>query len=180
MNFWIIIIFLILGFFIFRFLFNFSYKYNQSTPDKEGLKVPDPERSNEMIEVTPEYLADSLVKTKMMCPKCKIKYPLKDINLKKDATIYAPSKIIHTRESDGLEIRVLICFKCKKVSSYASDPYNHSGKAIDFVEYFTTYNLTKELKSSILEEEKKLTKFLKKKEQIQHKLKLEKIRKIKV
>ena len=74
----------------------------------------------------------------------------------------------------------MICFKCKKVSSYASDPYNHSGKAIDFVEYFTTYKLTKELKSSILEQEKKLTKFLKKIEQTQHKLKLEKIRKIKV
>ena len=88
----------------------------------------------------------------LACPKCKISEELFNLAKRKDATlmIYNEGKP-RVRASDGLHVFPLICFKCKTMTEWASDPENQSGKAIDGVEYFETKKISKEDKSQALE-----------------------------
>jgi hypothetical protein len=169
---WIIIWLAIVGLFLIIFL----SKKNSSTK----VIIEDPTDKDKSIEVKPEDLADILFKSKLMCLKCKISYPMQNLNLNKKTTIFMPCIPPQQRASDGLDIRVLICFKCGNVTSYASDPYNHSGKNIDYVEYFTKYKLKKDFKDYIVKEEIKFNENIQGQDKKLHRAKIEKIKKIKV
>jgi len=105
---------------------------------------------------------------------------MQNLNLNKKTTIFIPCIPPQQRASDGLDIRILICFKCGNVTSYASDPYNHSGKHIDYVEYFTKYKLKKDFKDYIVKEEIKFNESIQGQDKKLHRAKIEKIKKIKV
>ena len=66
--------------------------------------------------------------------------------------------------------------KCNNITSFASDPNNDSGKAIDFVEYFELYKLNRKLKEKILDCEKEFYEMI---PIASRKIYLEKINKIK-
>ena len=71
------------------------------------------------------------------CPKCKVFHPLINININEDSSIYMYGEnCFRTREEDGLNIYPFLCFKCKQVTEYASDPNNQSGHAVCGFEYF--------------------------------------------
>ena len=50
----------------------------------------------------------------------------------------------------------MICFNCKTMSEYASDPNNQSGKAIEGIEYFKTKKISQKEKSEALNYAKSL------------------------
>jgi hypothetical protein len=135
------------GIFIVKFITLYSTNVLEMQEIKERIKTKNEEINNNN--------SDKIKKTKLMCLKCKVKYPVENGNLNKKCTIFLPSIPPQSRESDGLEIRILLCLKCKNVTSFASDPYNASGKAVNFVEYFNFYKLDKELKEHILRYEEK-------------------------
>ena len=123
-----------------------------------------------------EGIVDKIKKSKFMCLKCKIKFPIENSNLDKKCSIFMPAIPAEVRQSDGLEIRILLCLKCNNITSFASDPNNDSGKAIDFVEYFELYKLNRKLKEKILDCEKEFYEMI---PIASRKIYLEKINKIK-
>jgi hypothetical protein len=88
-----------------------------------------------------------LMKT-LMCPKCKIKEELFNLYNREDSTLFMYNQHNpRVRPEDGLHIFPIICFECKLVTEFASDPMNESGKAIDGVEYFLQRKITKKDKN---------------------------------
>jgi len=80
----------------------------------------------------------------LICPKCKIKEDLYNLLHRDEATLIMFNEgNPRVRPEDGLHIYPLLCFKCKNVTEFASDPMNESGKAIDGVEYFSSRKVTK-------------------------------------
>lgn len=79
----------------------------------------------------------------LMCPKCKIKEELFNMANREECTVMIYNEHNpRVRKEDGLHIFPMICFKCKTMTEFASDPTNESGKAIDGVEYFKTKKIT--------------------------------------
>jgi hypothetical protein len=105
-----------------------------------------------------------LSKAKLMCLDCKMKYPFKDININKKASIFMPAlprapgaynmATGKSLEPENLDVKILICFKCKKVTSFVTDLDNASGNAIDFIEYFRIYKPAGWLIKQIIDYEK--------------------------
>ena len=85
------------------------------------------------------------------CPKCKVFHPLINININEDSSIYMYGEnCFRTREEDGLNIYPFLCFKCKQVTEYASDPNNQSGHAVCGFEYFESKKANKtDIKNAI-------------------------------
>ena len=50
------------------------------------------------------------------------------------------------RKKDGLHIYPLYCLKCRHITKWSSDPNNYSGKAINGIEYYKTFKITKKYK----------------------------------
>lgn len=100
----------------------------------------------------------------VMCPNCKIKEDLFNLLHRESATviIYNEGKP-RVRPEDGLHIYPLICFKCKKVTEFASDPMNQSGKAIDGVEYFSSRKINETDKQDAIDYAQKMNSCLLKK-----------------
>ena len=72
----------------------------------------------------------------LMCPKCKIKEELFNMVNRKECTVMIYNEHNpRVRKEDGLHIFPMICFNCKTMTEFASDPMNQSGKAVDGVEY---------------------------------------------
>ena len=85
----------------------------------------------------------------MTCPKCKIPHNHFNLNNESKSSLFTYDKI-KIREKDGLHIYSLICFNCKKLTEYASDPLNSSGHAVMGIEYFKTSKISKKnLKDAI-------------------------------
>jgi hypothetical protein len=156
------------GIFIVKFETLFSTNVLEIQEIKQRIKI----KNEELIDNS----IDSLKKTKLMCLKCKIKFPIENSNLDKKCSIFMPAIPPEARSSDGLEIRMLLCFKCNNITSFAADPNNDSEKAIDFVEYFDLYKLNKKLKEKILDCEKEFYEMI---PIANRKIYLEKINKIK-
>ena len=80
----------------------------------------------------------------LCCPKCNIKEKMLNLFKKKDPQlmIYNEGKP-RVRPSDGLHIYPMICFNCKTMTEYSSDIENHSGNAIEGIEYFKTKKVGK-------------------------------------
>ena len=93
----------------------------------------------------------------LICPKCKIKEKMFNLYNKKNPQmmIYNEGKP-RVRATDGLHIYPMICFNCKTMSEYASDPNNQSGKAIEGIEYFKTKKISQKEKSEALNYAKSL------------------------
>ena len=88
----------------------------------------------------------------LICPKCKIKEELFNLSNREDSTLFMYNQYNpRVRADDGLHIFPIICFKCKQVTEFASDPMNESGKAIDGVEYFSQRKITKKDKNDAAE-----------------------------
>ena len=87
---------------------------------------------------------DSKSSSGMACPKCKIFQSHQNLNIDKNSEVYAYGEdCFRTRESDGLNIYSFLCFRCNKVTEYASDPFNQSGHAVGGLEYFDSKKITK-------------------------------------
>ena len=81
----------------------------------------------------------------IMCPKCKIENQLYNLNNNHYSTIFIyreHDSII--KSEDNLDIFLLICFKCKKITKWAIDTDNNSGNAKYGFQYFETRIVTKE------------------------------------
>jgi hypothetical protein len=71
-------------------------------------------------------------------------HPLINININEDSSIYMYGEnCFRTRKEDGLNIYPFLCFKCKQVTEYASDPNNQSGHAVCGFEYFESKKASK-------------------------------------
>jgi len=79
----------------------------------------------------------------LMCPKCQILHEPFNLNNNEESTLFTYQKV-KVRISDGLHIYPLICFKCKNLTEYASDPLNYSGNSTCGFEYFKTKKISKE------------------------------------
>ena len=93
---------------------------------------------------------------KLMCPKCQIGNSLYNLNNNPNSTIFIykeqTSKI---KLHDGLDIFLLICFKCKKVTEWASDFNNSSENSKFGFRYFQTKIITKkDINNAILDAER--------------------------
>ena len=78
----------------------------------------------------------------LMCPKCQIPNEMFNLNNNKQATIFTYEKT-RVRNSDGLVIYPLICFKCRTLTEWASDSMNISGNSTYGFEYFKTKKASK-------------------------------------
>jgi hypothetical protein len=80
----------------------------------------------------------------LCCPKCNIKEKMLNLFKKKDPQLMIYNEGKHrVRPSDGLHIYPMICFNCKTMTEYSSDIENHSGNAIEGIEYFKTKKVGK-------------------------------------
>ena len=108
-------------------------------------------------------IQNTLMKT-LTCPKCQIKEELFNLFNREDSTLFLYNQHNpRVRAEDGLHIFPIICFKCKQVTEFASDPMNESGKAIDGVEYFSQRKITKKDKNDAAEYAKQINSCLLKK-----------------
>jgi hypothetical protein len=100
----------------------------------------------------------------LICPKCKIKEELFNLSNREDSTLFMYNQYKpRVRVEDGLHIFPIICFKCKQVTEFASDPMNESGKAVDGVEYFSQRKITEKDKNDAVEYAKQVNSCLLKK-----------------
>ena len=100
----------------------------------------------------------------LMCPKCEIKEELFNLSNREDSTLFMYNQYKpRVRVEDGLHIFPIICFKCKQVTEFASDPMNESGKAVDGVEYFSQRKITEKDKNDAAEYAKQVNSCLLKK-----------------
>ena len=100
----------------------------------------------------------------LICPKCKIKEELFNLSNREDSTLFMYNQYKpRVRVEDGLHIFPIICFKCKQVTEFASDPMNESGKAVDGVEYFSQRKITEKDKNDAAEYAKQVNSCLLKK-----------------
>ena len=86
--------------------------------------------------------------TQLTCLNCKHTEDIENMNFRKNSKIFmSRAGIVNSWES-GLDIYTMLCFACKHLTNFASDPTNESGKAIKGVQYFETfkYNDTSQLK----------------------------------
>ena len=148
------------------FIINFKTSYSTDILKEKGV--------SDYVKASKEYYAprDNLFmsKAKLMCLDCKIKYPFKDININKKASIFMPAlprapgaynmATGKSLEPENLDVKILICFKCKKVTSFTTDLDNASGNAIDFIEYFRIYKPAGWLIKQILDYEKEKKAYL--------------------
>jgi hypothetical protein len=80
----------------------------------------------------------------LMCPKCQIGNSLYNLNNNPHSTIFiyrenAPK----IKPYEGLNIFLLLCFKCKKITEWTSDSSNISKNAKFGFEYFKSRVITK-------------------------------------
>jgi len=54
------------------------------------------------------------------------------------------------RKKDGLHIYPLYCLKCNYITEWATDSQNISSNAIDGIEYFKTFKITKKYKTMFI------------------------------
>jgi len=142
------------------FIINFKTTYSTDILKEKG--VSDYVKASKEAYAPREKFFFS--KAKLMCLECKVKYPFKNINTNKKASIFMPAlprapgaysmATGKSLEPENVEVKILICFDCKNVTSFATDLDNASGKAIDFIEYFRSYKLNGSLKNQILNYEK--------------------------
>jgi hypothetical protein len=148
------------------FIIDFKTLYSTNILEDKGV--------SDYVKASKEYYAprDNLFmsKAKLMCLDCKIKYPFKNININKKATIFMPAlprapgsysmATGKSLEPENLDVKIIICLNCKKVTSFATDLDDASGKAIDSVEYFRIYKLPGYLKKQVLDYEKEKKAYL--------------------
>jgi len=86
--------------------------------------------------------------TQLTCLNCKHTEDIENMNFRKNSKIFMARKGIVVSWESGLDIYTILCFACKHLTNFASDPTNESGKAIGGVQYFETfrYDSTEELK----------------------------------
>jgi hypothetical protein len=87
---------------------------------------------------------DSNSKKMLMCPKCKLGNSLYNLNNNPDSTIFIYKELSpKIKVYDGLDVFLLICFKCKKITEWASDTNNSSKTAKFGFRYFKSKIITK-------------------------------------
>tara|TARA_B100000787_G_C16051038_1_gene231236 strand:+ start:295 stop:684 length:390 start_codon:yes stop_codon:yes gene_type:complete len=83
----------------------------------------------------------------LMCPKCQIGNSLYNLNNNPHSTIFiyreSASKIKLHKGHKGLDIFLLVCFKCKNITEWVSDSNNVSKNAKFGFEYFESREITK-------------------------------------
>ena len=77
---------------------------------------------------------------KITCQYCGVSDFINNINVTNDSKLYCSDEY-ETDEKTGLQIYSCLCFQCRHVTYYASDPLNESGMADDGVEYFRTSDI---------------------------------------
>ena len=90
--------------------------------------------------------------TSYMCPKCRVKNNVMNLNLKPEGTLFSagPTPL---RRIGNINVNGFLCFQCENFSEFAiwgPDMKNIPGEKIDKLFYFKTYPLTKDLKNHLL------------------------------
>jgi hypothetical protein len=91
----------------------------------------------------------------LICPECKTSEKIHNLFKRKSAKIFIYNeKSPRVRKSDGLHIYPMLCFNCKTVCEFASDPQNNSGKAVKGIEYIRYKKMNAKNKKDALNEAK--------------------------
>jgi hypothetical protein len=153
---------IVLGILIFIGVANIFYAFSDPKEDPPESKHPP---GKIFYEASKQYLKDSkkanmeesLKDQVLMCPKCKVEEKLFNLAKRKNSQlmIYNENKP-RIRAKDGLNIYPMICFNCKTISEFASDPYDSSGNSINGIEYFKSIKLNKKHISEALSYLKKM------------------------
>ena len=93
---------------------------------------------------------------KLMCPKCQIGNSLYNLNNNPHSTIFIyKEQTTKTKLYDSLIIFHLICFKCRKITEWASDSNNSLETSKFGFKYFQTKVMTKkDIDDAILDAER--------------------------
>jgi hypothetical protein len=93
-----------------------------------------------------------LVTTNYMCPKCKVKNGVINLNKKPEATLFFAGAT-PLRRIGNINVNGFLCFQCENFYEFAiwgPDMKNIPGQRIGGLFYFDSYRLTKDLKNQLL------------------------------
>ena len=93
---------------------------------------------------------DTMSSKGLMCPKCKVKNPIMNLNKNPNATIYSAGFV---RLYKDAHVMGLFCFQCEHFSEWAiwgKDLINSPGVRLDGIQYFATYPITQKIKELLL------------------------------
>ena len=88
-----------------------------------------------------------------MCPKCKVRHSIEKLNEDQNSSIFRTGLVRETIDIDNTIVSGLLCFQCEQFSEFGlwvPTMTKVPGVKIDGIQYFTTYPMTKSMKSRFL------------------------------
>ena len=139
---------------------NLYYAFTDPQKDLPGSKYPAGYSSYLFFKASQQFFKDAnkdkelmneINKKVLICPKCKVEEKIFNLSNRKDSSIMIYNeKNPRVRKKDGLNIFPMICFNCKTMTEFATNPLNSSKNAIKGIEYFKTRKINQKDKKEAL------------------------------